>query len=282
MPERQPWDLIEEVEKDLRRFEISKYIDPDAIRDRCQREDLTGLLKDEEFIRSFFSERLLPYRTHKIFNYYDSDPFDYRDATFCHIDGKPADYGDVVRVLGSEERPLDIITAGWGLNDAVAQTAAKKLVDLFRVNTRLFNQVQISAHSYEKTAREDLDLYFKQIQDVAFRLRGLNPNIRFFTTDGVVEDMDFKKMIVTPFRKLVDDINGGLDGVKYSYDCVSRFSGRLVEDIRRDTDIDVMDCMPGIHIWPNGDIAIQQVADVKVQVEKGHRPQALGVNIFPE
>jgi hypothetical protein len=60
---------------------------------------------------------------------------------------------------------------------------------------------------------------------------------------------------------------------------VSKFSGRLAPESGNDSSHpDIMACLPGYHIWPDGSLH-EQLAE-KGFVEQGSRPQALGKSLY--
>lgn len=179
-----------------------------------------------------------------ITNYYDSDPFDYRDGTFLHSDGTPADYGDAVKLLANQIYPIYITTAGWNLDNKLAKKAALKIVGMDR---RLLSNVRISVNPYEQLALRDIDSYGKSMIDVIETLRPVNPEILLYDA----EDFKYTTLVDIPIEKQFTDL-------QISRPIVSSYSGH-VEDPEHKEDPDVMSCMPGYFLEPkiiNGTINI--------------------------
>ncbi len=187
-----------------------------------------------------------------ITNYYDSDPFDYKDRSFLHADGTPADFGDVVQKLASFVRPIHITTAGWSTQDKIAQRAAEKVA--FLKGKGLLCNLRLSINPTEVRARKDLDKYLADMVNNIITLADTHPVILIFG------DRQFQDRVFAFLQeKLTQEI---LKKVRLELSQISTFSGRANEQAEafpdsRD-DHDVASCMPGYHIWPNGAIAKQE------------------------
>jgi hypothetical protein len=216
-------------------------------------------------------------------NYFDSDPFDYRDSAFLHEDGAVADYGDVFNALASEAAPIHITTAGWPINDKVAQRAAEKIVESCKVNPRLLSGIRISVKKYEVMARRDLGKYLRDMENVLRTLNPIEPQVLFYYDETDPEDSEFIEKVVVPLRSLMKQIS------------TSKLQGRdkglpFYKDAAHDGNLDLMACMPGIHLWPDGTIARQ--ADPQwipqkdnpsarsFMVPNGSRPTPTGKKLF--
>ncbi len=192
-------------------------------------------------------------------HFYDSDPFDYRDARFRHADGRPADYGDAVMALATEYHPVHITTAGWPKKDKVAQIAAEKIVEHARRFPERFTSTRVSVSPYEITARRDLEQYLSDIENTITTLarmpRGVT--ILFFIPGEAHPAWPmFQKVLLPAMRQLEAALPGR---VRLNFPMTSDFS---VPEEFSDTSTsqhDVMACMPGTHLWPDGTIARQRL-----------------------
>lgn len=237
----------------------------------------------------------------KITNYYDSDPFDYRDPTFLHEDGTPADFGDVFLTLASRQRPVHITTAGWPETDRAAARSAQKIVKACKGNPDLVFHPRISVNEYEMTARRDPDRYREDMKKVIVALDAVEPEVMFFIDrdlDTNDVNMDFRNKVLEPLK---DSIRGreakGAYFLTYDYS-VSHFSGPMADERFKDDHHDVMACMPGVHIWPDGSVneqgksrwvrvkskpAAGQQLSQRVRekvIPEGSRPQPIGLRLY--
>lgn len=199
-------------------------------------------------------------------NYYDSDPFDYRDTAFPHMDGTPADLADVVAVLGSELRPIYISTAGWPKRDQVAQRAAEKIVRAHEKDPSKFSTIRISVNKYDVQARRSFDDYRAQMENVIATLKNVDPWILCYYRPDNPEDKEFMDKVIMPLQALWSRLGKGKMGEIPQQ--VSQFSGPMADESFRD-DVDVMACLPGFHVWPDGTVARQAGASW-VQLSEGH------------
>ncbi len=227
---------------------------------------------------------------HHITNFYDSDVFDYRDTTFPHADGTPADYGDVIKALASRMRPIHITTAGWPRADKVAQRAAEKIVSMDGYR-ELTSQTRISINKFEYRAKRDLEEYLEDMKNVIYTLRRLVPQILLFYEKDNPEDQEFIKKVIEPLTEFIDEgIDGFLatgfhgDNIKLGTIVaprISYFSGPLADEEHKDDHHDVAACMPGTHIWPDGTIAIQKKDPGKPwNALRGSRPTPTGEKLY--
>ncbi|MFH1077947.1 MAG: hypothetical protein V1745_01525 [Patescibacteria group bacterium] len=211
-------------------------------------------------------------------NYYDSDPFDYRDTTFLHVDGAPADYGDVVKVFDGAKWRVEITTAGYPLQDSIAQRAAEKIAAM---PTATFYNFRISVHPYEKgTSHGDPATYVGGMENVIRTLAPMHPGIVIFPKalkGKLDESMDqaILEIYMLAYFTYMLDVRGWDQN---TYQPPSRFSGRAVEFERDESDIDIMACLPGSHIWPDGTVARQDIEDEAVK--KGARPKPVGKKLY--
>ncbi|OGE31936.1 hypothetical protein A2631_02325 [Candidatus Daviesbacteria bacterium RIFCSPHIGHO2_01_FULL_44_29] len=227
---------------------------------------------------------LLTPHKRSITNYYDSDPFDYRDTTILHQDGTPADYGDVFTALASPFSPIHITTAGWRQNNAVAKRAAQKIAQATQADPALRRQFRLSVNMGELTAKQSLDLYLDSITSAARELfsagvpHDLN-QILLFADQETPNGLEFEKKCLAVLSQEItkNHLPAGI------YQCrISRYSGRNRE-WNGSADHDVMACMPGYHIWPNGSVMYQDSfrdTDGKIKVRRGTRPQPTGDELY--
>lgn len=208
-------------------------------------------------------------------NYYDSDPFNYRDASFVHEDGQPADYGDVVRALATPERPVHITTAGWKRGDKISQAAAEKIAELYRANPGALSNPRISINPSELTARKSHAIYLEDMMDVIRRMESIGPELLLFRQDAEGNvDAEFEKNVIDPIVKEFPQL-------KHARPIVSRYSGPNASPEAVEDHHDVMACMPGSHINPDGSISVQDRDDKESRLaKKGARPRPTGKVAF--
>lgn len=217
----------------------------------------------------------------QIQNYYDSDPFDYKDATFLHSDGTPAHYGDVFAALATDLRPIHITTAGWPLEDKHAQRAAEKIRALVKMNPGISKTPRISVNPYEATAKKDLSAYQRMMRATIHSLEDLSPEVLLFNDR---ENPKYQKEVVEP---LLEEFK---DKLRVSEPRTSFYSGPMKNEVSAEDHHDVMTCMAGTHIWPDGTVAQQYkkysfhetryAGDDERAVPKGSRPRSVGKKLF--
>ncbi len=238
---------------------------------------LKNLPKHFHFGEIFNLKKTGPLKLVEIENYYDSDPFDYRDTAFLHEDGLPADYGDVVKAIASQRRKVHITTAGWPLSDKIAQRGAEKLSSS---SAHLLATPRISVHPYEKgTSHGDASKYRESMERVLKTLAPTKPEILFFKeplTDSP-EELEkvekFKKEALDPLYKLCKELDLPIKGTR-----LSRYSGRAESADKKEKEHDVMSCMPGTHILPDGSIHKQSL--YVYYEDYGQRPEPSGKKIY--
>lgn len=214
------------------------------------------------------------YESQSVTNYYDSDPFDYKDRTFLHQDGSPADFGDVSRLLATKERPIHITTAGWSKTDTVAQRAAKKVVELgreFLSHPRLsINQHEVRARKNKKTYLEDAFNTIKTFEPVGLEVLVFDDK----------SDPEYTREVVNPIKAYLAKNRSDINYlVYYTEPQISLYSGPMKKTEFEDDHHDVMACMPGYHIWPDGSVAVQN-EKVDILHAKGFRPTPNGQKLW--
>jgi hypothetical protein len=291
------WQRWVKLIKDKTGFDLENWTGSFLVNEVCEKEfpsfpgaDLIAVEEFDEMTFPASRSRLLQ----QIENYYDSDPFDYRDAAFLHDDGAPADYGDVCVSLASRPRPIHITTAGWPLNDHVAQRAAEKIVALGKKDERLLLEPRISVNRYEATARRDLKRYLADMENVIQTLTEIKPEVLLFYEKNDLKDKEFITKVVKPIQKRALEDRRVMPPRKAhgGQVAVSLFSGPMMDEPMREDHHDVMACMPGIHIWPDGTVA-RQAGEIWIPdksgssakhkaIPTGSRPTPTGDNIFPK
>lgn len=198
-------------------------------------------------------------------NYYDNDVFDYKDRTFLHSDGTPADFGDVAKLFASETRPIHITTAGWSKTDKIAQRAAEKIVQM---GANFFDDNRLSINQTEIRARKNLDIYLEDILNVIETLSPIGLEILIYDNN---EDPKYSEFCFK-IREKINGMNTNL--IKISNNAISAYSGHSKDEKHADDHHDVMACAPGIHIWPDGTIAEQPHDTERYnRAPKGSRPK---------
>ncbi|MBU0731858.1 hypothetical protein KKC88_03190 [Patescibacteria group bacterium] len=199
-------------------------------------------------------------------NYYDNDVFDWRDTRFLHKDGSPADYGDVVAAMISSFRGLQIKTVGWPLKDKTAQKAAEKIKKIRDDGGKIV--IEISVHPFEQGTDMDLIGYRNRVINA---VKTLDPNkILMPDTDHAEFNEKIREYLISEF---------GWEKTGWPHS-ISRFSGRA-RKAGREKDHDVMSCMPGYHILPDGTVWLQdENADPYSEQGKGIRPVPMGKHLY--
>ncbi len=253
------------VHKTLLRQEFAKH--PAA--------DYVTLFQDELPARSSFFRFIT--------NYYDSDPFDAK-FSIAHDDGAFANFGDVVELLASPARPIHITTAGWSRHAKHAQAAAEKIVALYKKDPRLLFNPRVSVNEFEHTARRDPKKYLADMKSVLETLAPLGPEVLLSATD---HNRSFHDMVINPLSRFVLDLHEGGSHIYAVRTHISTFSGHAVPGKgmmgRMESDHDVMACMPGIHVWPDGTVARQDFAPGSgddTRAPKGSRPMPIGIKLY--
>lgn len=226
-------------------------------------------------------------KTGYLTSYYDSDPFDYVSTSMVHEDGSPTDYGDVCRVLVSEIRPIHITTAGWVRGNQVAERAARKIVELYNQNPAYFDHPRISVNKTERRAERSMNEYLEDMKATIAALKDIGPEVLLISDTGDASDEEFEEKVITPLREWLKT-EGQPAWTEEHGGRVSHYSGRAAEEGQREGDFDNANCMPGYHIWPNGEITNQQyepqvessIHRIEKKVPKGGRPKPIGRNIF--
>ncbi|MBU0660547.1 hypothetical protein KKG22_00015 [Patescibacteria group bacterium] len=208
--------------------------------------------------------------------YYDSDPFDYQDKNFLHEDGRPANLADVIRIFYRNNKLIGgITTAGWSETNKVSQKAAEEIRKMYEENEKIFsanvNNFRISVNNTERVARRNYQDYVEMIKNVLTSLRGIPKKILMYQEENNTE---FLIQVIDPLKKFIEENDFGLVVVESPK--ISSYSPDGGED---QEDHDVMACMPGYHIHPDGTIALQDFA-CDIRTHKGARPEDTGVKLF--
>lgn len=252
-------------------------------------------------------------------HYWDSDPFDYRDTTFLHEDGTPADYGDVFLAHMSVTKDIGITTAGWPKNDTVSQRAAEKIVsairpleekreELFRKGGGSFSgegprwdHVRVSIHPFERgISRGDMSRYSEDMENVVRTLEAIKPEFVFIKSDDEALQTQFVHEVVSPLMERIRDLpyaskefeakvtgKSKISGHE-KWTSVSHFSGRSKKESTEEQ-WDVMACMEGNHIRPDGSVEKQEACLIHFgpkdenaywAVPQGARPKPLGLSLY--
>ncbi len=221
-----------------------------------------------------------------VHNYWDSDPFDYRDMNVRDKNDNPADYGNVYREMKRLGLEVGIVTAGWVKSDKVAQRAAEKAKEMGA-------HPEVSVHFYSRLAQKDREKYKKSLKNV---IETFYPNLklRHFGIDEFFLIRDIFKELGVKARVYRYNESGKTvtlyDNVEVDETSVSDFSGRAKKNVRRSEKNehvgelaghksriakgDTMSCMRGFHIQPDGDILFKE------SDEQGVRPEQTGYNIY--
>lgn len=207
----------------------------------------------------------------QVTNYYDSDPFDYRDRLFMHDDGSPADFGDAAEILASEVRPLHITTAGWSRTDKIAERAAQKVSNMER---KRLSHTRLSVNPFEVRARKDIGTYFEDTKHSIDVLSKLGLEVMIYNDPDNREYVKMKEALETYVKSV--------PGAHFINPRISYFSGPLAGKVFSENDHhDVMSCMPGYHIWPDGTIAKQKQSGLDMtRSPRGARPTPTGAKLW--
>ncbi|MEK7463690.1 MAG: hypothetical protein AAB610_01015 [Patescibacteria group bacterium] len=206
----------------------------------------------------------------RITNYYDSDPFDYKDRNFLHEDGSPADFGDVARLLATPVRPLHITTAGWSAMDKIAQIAAEKIAEM---NRDCISDIRLSINQYEARVRKDSVTYLEDIKNSIRTLAKLGLQVILFDN---TQDPKWTELL-----EKIKAYTKEFDLVYYTRARLSFYSGPMKSSVSDDDHHDVMACMPGYHIWPDGTVGKQSRSETdRSAAPKGSRPTPTDLKLW--
>ncbi len=241
-----------------------------------------------DYMEPFGSVDTKPHLTH----YWDSDPFDYRDTTFLHEDGTPADYGDVFLAHMPVTSDIEITTAGWPKNDAVSQRAAEKVVRAIqpflerkeqikdedgiirgeRSERLRTDHVRISVHPFERgISHGDMVRYREDLENVLRTFADIKPGLVFIQSDDKKVQEQFIEEVISPLAERIRDLpdvaqdfdailkKKGKVEVYQKWIPVSHFSGRAKEETA-EKQWDVLSCMEGIHLRPDGSVEKQEAS----------------------
>jgi len=201
----------------------------------------------------------LPLEFKDIVNYYANEVSDYRDHDFLHKNGSPADYSDFFQALATKERPIQITTSGWRETDVIADRAMKNLVKICLANPSLLSFIRISFNLYNRHARTDLSGYQRAMKHVVEVFKPLGAECVFVNDhDNLVDTVFLRKELGLRYEEMM---------------LMSRFSGNMPAELKNPNDYDVMKCMAGNHIFPDGRVMFQED-------KKGARPEFTGKQLY--
>lgn len=219
----------------------------------------------------------------EILNYYDSDPFDYLDSSFLHQDGSPANYGDVFKLLNTEASQVFITTAGWSRKAKHAILAANSIVKQFQDSEKIWKtddymRPRLSISRSNQRARRDLMSYKEDVIENIRTLHKLKPALIIVVGDEP-EDKMFLREVVDSVLTFSSSLNP--TPIRIEEWDVSHYSG-WAEKPGHEDDTDIMSCMPGFHILPDGKIAWQEPEFLgsRRRAKKGSRPQPTGTQLW--
>lgn len=233
-----------------------------------------------------------------VFVAYDAEPSDYRDTSFRHQDGSPADWGDAFVALASDLRPISITSAGWALHNRTATRGAEKIAKAVHENPKLLLRLGISINPYDELYKRDPAAYVQSMKQVIQILGSLGPRLWCRSERGVHDEFD-KTVIgeLAEFYRSQFIDNGGILPArrKENFELiwhrqVSHFSGRAYQ-AGHESDPDTMNVSAGRHVWPNGQVAFRSYNErrstmifdnrsIQMSGNKGERPQPTGQSIF--
>lgn len=290
-------------------FDIEKFFDGASIEDlnqlttlanedwkgRCEiawphslPEDKISVVSKDWFIQCCALSRNSLMRI--ILHYADNDPLDYRDYTFLHRDGTPADYGDVFQLFATQIRSVEITTAGWYPEDKVASRAVSKIIEYCQGKEGLLRYLRISVSAYERTAVDDFEAYYLNIKRMLKVLAPLSPGVAiYYDLEGKMRKEDADSLGLE-LEKYMQEILP----TKPQIECeqISRISGRSAQMLGQDpNDHDPYDAVGGYVISPNGEVLhkpdLVWVKQDKVDVReynlvspRGSIPEPTGLRLY--
>jgi len=226
--------------------------DYQKIIDIYNKHPISGLIpwRDDyiEYPHAFFMRRLP--------NFAGSDPFDYKDTSFLHNDGTPADYGDVFIAFDHPLRPVEINTAGWRRSNKTAQRGAEKIVKACLEGPRegKSNIINISVHRFSRSARLDYREYLEEMKNVIATFSPLKPVIKLYDNPNEEGNAEFIEVVVKPLLEFIKTLPEGDKIIIWNQNV--RNIGRAAKEAQKAEYDEISDTsMLGIHIWPDGTIA---------------------------
>lgn len=214
---------------------------------------------------------------------YRGDPSDYRDYSFLHENGDPADWGDAFSALATPLRPINFTTAGWSPKDRVATRGAQKIHNVLSNDGRLSTIAGVSVNPFDVFYRRDPVLYKEQIEKI-LSIFGPTCSRIFFSYEKNDNNFfqDFYAPIVYNFYDQLHpgEVNGPMPIRRVKVLPTSHLTGKGYLEGHED-DWDPMNVSAGNHILPNGSVARRE-HDEKVKMflwnqgQKGARPIRTG------
>lgn len=193
---------------------------------------------------------------------YRGDPSDYKDYSFVHDNGEPADWGDAFSTLATPFRPINFSTAGWSEKDKVAFRGAKKITESLEDDSRLSNIVGISINPFDTFYRRDPVAYKAQIERIIDTFGSHCSRLYFSYEPG--DEKFFKDFYVPIAYKYLedrcpeDDLDSMASSIKNRVRIIStsHFAGRGYLE-GHEEDRDIMNVSAGNHLLPNGRLALR-------------------------
>ncbi|HOX41021.1 MAG TPA: hypothetical protein PK263_02410 [bacterium] len=223
-----------------------------------------GRLKSTYYVY-MFPFNFACYKFKLLNNYFNSDPFDYRDKNFRHRDGTVADYGDVFNVMAYGIRPTSIITAGWMPNDQVALRAIHKIKEVVAENPQSIGGVGLSVNRRERAARGDKVNYLVKTINVMGEIAMLDPEVRVYFDPRIEGDEIEADGTIAFLEKFGKERLGREFNIQKIR--ISRFSGRAASLGEEPKDTDIAFNAGGIHIKPNGEVWRQELPEWRLDPE---------------
>ncbi|MEI8339795.1 MAG: hypothetical protein WCF94_03995 [bacterium] len=231
-------------------------------------------VKDLRDIPIIFDYEIVP----RIYNYFDSDPFDYKDINFLHEDGRPANYGDVYVALTANIRKVSILTAGWRETNSTNNQVADEVFSGLYENRKDRNSIVLTVNKYEPRYDKNPEAYLVDAMNVLRSVMKYGVELRLMDE---LDDPVWTEKIIKPLKEFVDT-NKKDEANKISFEehnHISRYSGRNPREGGPDPkkDWDVMIHTPGYMIYPDGQIAYQK-KDKKTwysTAKPGDRPEEI-------
>ncbi len=245
-----------------------------------------SIYSSEEFDRDKAEEGFvnipvtMPEMDNFIVNYFDSDPFDYKDPNFLHEDGTPANYGDVYRALSSRIRHAYVLTAGWAETNKDNNSATQDMFNRFHRPKEDFRggQFTLSVSKYEHRYDRNPETYLRDTLNVLKSVVGFGIKVRLYDEGN---DAQWTERVANPIREYIKKIKSENKEEEIQIDLddldeISRYSGRLArEGGPTEDDWDVMTSCPGVIIQPDGQILYHKRSAEKAYAESdpGVRPE---------
>ncbi len=200
-----------------------------------------------------------------IHNFNGNDPIEYRNLDFLHMDGTPANFGDVFHYLTTMIRPIFLSTAGWLPSNLVAERAARRMMEVYRNDKWYSGGVRLTVKRYEILARTDPTAYVENLKRMITLFWPMVPDdfdVEIYYDPKIAGDIAWAESICDQLEHFAQSDLGGSLGIDTLVE-VSHKLGRAYDPRYAETDHDSTGDAWGYHILPDGRVHWREEAVFK-------------------